>query len=209
MERRLLEIIFFVLAETFIFSTWFLFLFFVRRTGVSEVLYELNIYLSPVLLIFLSCYDLDLRKALMNTLRSKDVFILIAAFTVWGFIFAYYGENAIGMFYLPAIAQEINFRLVIFNFLRKYMSDFPAVILQALLFMVFYSNYVIFEPEGWPGIQLPIYLIDMLIMGIIYGALYYIRKSIYIDIILHNSLFDLILVLPAFLGFIPYTMLPT
>lgn len=209
MERRHLELILFIMTELFVFSTWFLFLYFVGNTYVSEILYELNIYLSPIVLILISIYDRDLRNALMKPARSKDVFLLITVLTVWGFVFAYYGDNPIGMFYLPAIAEEINFRLVIFNFLRKYIPEFPSLLIQAFLFMIFYSNYIIFEPSGWPGIQLPIYLLDMMVMGIIYGAIYYIRGNIYIDIAVHNTLFDLILVLPAFLGFIPYTMLPT
>lgn len=211
MRRLLYEILFFTAVEGFIFATYYLFLYFVvsAELGIAGSVYKIYEYGSPVLLAILIYYDPDLRKAAINTLKSKEVFIFIAALFVWGYVFALNGFSLMSLIYAPAIIDEINFRLVATTFMAKFMNRGTATIIQAFMFMSLYANYLFFEPAGYPGLYAPLYLIDMFMMGILYGALYYLRKNIYLDMILHNSLYVLSYIIPSYLAVIPYVMLPT
>ena len=64
--------------------------------------------------------------------------------------------------------EEINFRYVMINYLAPIARGGIAVILQALLYMVFYSTVLIASPGGYPGIFSEFFLIDMFSLGLIY-----------------------------------------
>lgn len=209
MQRLHYEILFFTSVEATIFALYYLFLYFNWDLAVSGLLYTLYEYGSPVLLALLVYYDKDLRKAALQTLQSKDVFFLIAAVFVWGYIFALRGFSLMSLIYAPAVIDEINFRLVATSFFSKFTNKSAATVIQAAMFMSLYANYIVFEPGGFPGLYAPLYLLDMFMMGILYGAIYYIRKNIYLDIVLHNSLYVASFIVPASLAWIPYIMLPS
>ncbi len=211
MRRLLYEILFFIGVEGFIFSTFYLFLYYVVTSNISLAgsVYMAYEYGSPALLVLLIYYDHDLREAALKMLRSKEVFLLIGAIFVWGYIFALYGFSLQSLFYAPAIIDEINFRLVATNFFSKFSNRGASTVIQATMFSALYANYLLFEPQGYPGLYAPLYLIDMFMMGILYGALYFLRKNIYLDVILHNSLYILSYIVPMSLAWIPYVMLPS
>lgn len=209
MQRRQYEILFFISVEAVIFSLYYLFLYFIHNLALAGLIYSVYEYGSPVLLALLIYYDRDLRKAALTTLKSKDVFLFIAAIFVWGYIFALKGFSLLSLFYAPAIIDEINFRLVVTNFFGKFTNRSYSTIIQAAMFMSLYANYIVFEPQGFPGLYAPLYLLDMFMMGILYGAIYYVRKNIYLDITLHNTLYVLSFIVPSSLAWIPYIMLPS
>lgn len=210
MQRRLYEILFFVSVEAVIFALYYLFLYFVPISlYVSNKLYITYEYGTPLLLGLFIWHDRDLRKAALLTLKSKDVFFLIAAIFIWGYVFALNGISPANIFYAPAIIDEINFRLVVTNFFKKFTKAGTATIIQAFMFMMLYANYIVFEQGGFPGIYTPLFLVDMFMMGILYGAIYFVRKNVYLDIVLHNTLYVLSYIVPASLAVIPYVMLPS
>lgn len=210
MQRRHFELLLFIAGEAALFVPWYAFLYVAGyNLQLSGIIYQVYTYISPLALIPVIYYDRDLRRAALNTLKSKDVFIFIGSLFVMGYLWGLRGYNISALIYPPAIIEEINFRLVVNNFFAKFTNRGQATVIQALLFMVFYFNYLIFEPHGWQGIFAPLFAIDMFMMGILYGAIYYLRKNIYLDLAVHNTLYDVAFLLPASLGWIPYVMLGT
>lgn len=209
MQSRLIEILAFAAVESSIFALYYLVLYFNWNLAIAGSLDMLYDYGVPVLLVIFIYLDRDLRVAGISALKSKQVFLFIGAVFVWGYIFALNNLSLLSLFYAPAIIDEINFRFVATNFFRKYTGIAPAIVIQAVMFMALYANYAVFEPASIPGLFLPLYLIDMFMMGILYGAIYYVTKNIYVDMILHNSLYILSYVVPVSLAWIPYVMLPS
>lgn len=209
MQNRLIDTLAFAAVEGSVFALYYLILYFnfdLSVAGNLDLLYEYGV---PVLLVVYIYLNHDLRDAGLATLKSKHVFLFIAAVSVWWYVFALNKLSLMSLFYAPAIIDEINFRLVVTNFFRKYTGITPAIIIQAVMFMALYANYAFFEPASIPGLFFPLYLVDMFMMGILYGAIYYVTRNIYLDTILHNSLYILSYVVPISLAWIPYVMLPS
>lgn len=203
------SLILFVGSEVFLFFLFYGFLAFVKNTELSATFYNLYIYLSPVLLAVMVIFIPSLRSGLSRVLGSKDLFILFFVVVVWIYIWGLHHISPTYLFYPIAFIDEINFRYVITDFTSSYTGKPKAIIVQAVLFMLLYSSYLIFESQGYPGFYALLYLVDMFSMGILYGAIYFVRKNIYMDVAIHLSLFAMIPIIPAYLGWIPYSMLPT
>ncbi len=200
---------YFLLVEAFVYGTFFCTLAFENNTGLAGMFYGFYVYLSPVLLVGLSFTDPRLRDRVTSLIVSRDAFILVAAFIVWGTVWLYLGLSPWGILFPYAFIDELNFRFVVQNKVSEYLGNGRAVVVQSIAFTALYSSYVIFESSGYPGLFLPLFFVDMFGMGVLYGALYYLRKNIYWDVAVHLSLYAMIPLLPAYLGFIPYSMLPT
>ncbi len=206
-ENRFL--LYFILVEAFLFGTFFGTLAFERSSGLAGLFYGFYVYITPVLLLGLCLTDPALRDKLRSLIVSSDLIILIVVIIGWGIAWLYLGLSPWGLFFPYAFIDELNFRFVFQNKISAYAGRGRAVILQAIAFTALYSSYVIFETAGYPGLFLPLFFLDMFGMGMLYGALYYLRGNIYSDIAIHISLYAMIPLLPAYLGFIPYSLLPT
>ena len=191
------------------FGTFFGTLAFEGNLGLSGLLYGFYVYITPVLLLGLCFTDPALRDKLRSLIVSSDLAILIIVFIGWGIAWLYLGMSPWGLFFPYAFIDELNFRFVFQNKVAAYAGDGRAVIVQSIAFTALYSGYVIFETAGYPGLFLPLFFLDMFGMGMLYGALYYLRRNIYMDMALHLSLYAMIPLLPAYLGFLPYSLLPT
>lgn len=206
------EIALFITVESVIFFLWYSFLYFNWDLALSGTLYTIYTYLSPVLLVFfiafLYRYDEELKEVILQQVRSRDVFIFIGVIFVWLYIFSLHGYGLSSLFYAPAIIDEICFRFVMIIFLGKFMNRALAITAQSAFYTLFYLNYLFFEPGGWIGLYAPLYVLDIFMMGILYGGIYFLRKNIYIDLALHNSLYDLVYFVPPVPWWIPYIMLP-
>lgn len=202
-------VLLFLLTEVSAFGLYYGFLAAIRNAVESEFLYLLYLILVPFLLLITIAADRDTRDEFIRSLWKIDWTFFVAGLFAWGYLLALHGFSPFLMFYEVAYIDELNFRFLIPRVLGQYISREMAVILQALLFMLLYANYLFFEPASYPGIYALLYLISMFAMGILYGAIAYLRKNIYLDLLIHQSLFDLIFFVPPVPGWIPYSFLPT
>lgn len=199
----------FILTEISTFGLYYGFLAAVRNTPESGVLYSLYLILVPLLIAATILQDAEIRDTLIGSLEKKDWIIFIAALFVWGYLLALKGFSPIDMFYELAFLDEFNFRFLVPTITSHYISREMSVVVQAFMFTALYANYLVFEPASYPGIYAPLYLISMFGMGILYGTIAYLRKNIYLDLVIHQSLFDIIYFSPPIPGWIPYSFLPT
>lgn len=206
MQTRKRTFILFLLTETIVFLLFYLVLAFLTQLPLSATMYYLYLSVVPIMLIITIASDHELVENAIKNIESRDWPLLVTALFIWGYIFAFNKFSPFDIFYGIAIIDEINFRFLMLNMLSRYVRREYAVIIQAALFMLLYMNYVIFEYKGYPGIYAPLYVIDIFSMGILYGAIAYLRKSIYIDLIIHLSLFDVIYFTPPVPYWIPYVL---
>ncbi len=202
--RKLSEIVIFVVCESILIS-----LFFFLSKGT--LVFYLYIGLSPLIFAFLCFYLKDVRSTVGQMLQSRDLVIFIAVFFIWLYLYAISGNGTLFVLetsYFPVFLEEFNFRFIIIVFLKRYIGEGRAVIIQSLLYSVAYSNYLVFSPTGYPGLYLELFIIDNIAMACIYGAIYYLRKNIYIDISIHMSLYLMDVFLPASMGWIAYVSTP-
>ena len=199
----------FLLTEFLIFFLFYSFLAFTSDLSLSGFIYVLYLIIAPVMLIATVLYDPYLREKALQFMSNRDWVILITGLFIWGYFFALKHLSPFYMFYEISFIDEINFRFVVFNYLCRYTRREYALIIQAALFMLLYMNYIFLEPQAYPGLYRELYIMDMFIMGILYGIVVYFRNSIYIDILIHLSLYDLVYFSPPVPGWIPYLMLPT
>jgi len=158
------------------------------------------------MLVITTASDPELIRNAITNIESKDWVLLVTALFIWGYIFALHKFSPLDIFYGIAIIDEVNFRFLMLNMLSRYVRREYAVIIQAALFMLLYANYLVFEHQGYPGLFAPLYVLDMFSMGVLYGVIAYLRNSIYIDLIIHISLFDIIYFTPPIPYWISYVM---
>jgi|GEM_PF-1588828 hypothetical protein len=202
-------LILFLLTEAVVYILFYFFLAFILVPYLSATIYYLYLFIVPLLLVATIASDHGLIRDAISNIENRDWPLLVTALFVWGYIFALNRLSPFDIFYGIAIIDEINFRFLVFRMLSRYFKSEYAVIIQAAMFMLLYLNFIVFEPAAYPGLYAPFYAIDMFSMGILYGVLAYLRRSIYLDLILHLSLFDMIYFSPPIPGWIPYVMLPT
>jgi hypothetical protein len=198
-----------LLTEAVVYILFYFFLAFILVPYLSATIYYLYLFIVPLLLVATIASDHGLIRDAISNIENRDWPLLVTALFVWGYIFALNRLSPFDIFYGIAIIDEINFRFLVFRMLSRYFKSEYAVIIQAAMFMLLYLNFIVFEPAAYPGLYAPFYAIDMFSMGILYGVLAYLRRSIYLDLILHLSLFDMIYFSPPIPGWIPYVMLPT
>ena len=196
----------FIAFEAVIFS-----LFFGTYLLGIPFLYYLYLTLTPLFMFILIYLRGNLRENLSKLMLSKDIIIFFVAISAWFYIYAVYraGTSYLEVvLYAPVLLEEINFRYVMINYLAPIARGGIAVILQALVYMFFYSAVLIASPGGYPGIFAEFFLIDMFSIGLIYGSIYFLRKNIYIDMVIHFTLWAMIPFTPAWLIWLPYSMAP-
>lgn len=193
-----------VLLEAAIFAMFYL-------IQVNVYFYYLYIGATPLLFFLASVYFTDIRGSIYRVLLNKDIVILISAIFIWLFLFAATHNGPLYVFetaYYPVFLEEFNFRFLIITFLRRKYSFGQSIVLQGLLYALFYSSFLLFYPTGFPGAFLELFIIDNFSMAIVYGVLYYFRKNFYIAATLHLSLYLISVFLPASLGWIPQITTP-
>lgn len=178
----------------------------------SVLPFYLYIGIFPVILVTLVYISDVARNEIKSLLLSKDMIIFFSVVAFWLYIYALEGLSityAFSTLYFPVLIEELNFRFIITNYLTEIMPLSKAVVIQAFLYALFYSGYLVMEPGSYPGLYLPLFLIDMIAVGLIYGGIYFFRKNVYIDMSIHASLWLMAAVVPSLLIWIPYTMAPT
>ncbi|OWP56222.1 MAG: hypothetical protein B2I17_06975 [Thermoplasmatales archaeon B_DKE] len=196
----------FIAFEIIIFA-----LFFGSYLIGQEFLYYLYLGLTPFFLLILIYLRGDLKKNLSRLILSRDLIILLVVITAWFYLYAVYRDSLSYLavvLYVPVLLEELNFRYVIITYLAPIFRGGMAVIIQAVLYVAFYSIVLITYPAGYPGILSEFFLMDMFSIGLIYGSIYFLRKNIYIDMAIHFSLWAMIPFTPAWLIWLPYSMAP-
>jgi len=208
MISKKLRFTFFILLELVLFALFYINLYLTD----SSLPFYLYVGLFPPILFFLVYISESSRKELKKLLLSKDMIVLFAVISVWIYIYALDKLSIPYIFstlYFPVLIEELNFRYLITSYLSEVMSLPRAIVVQAFLYTLLYASYIIVLPGSYPGIYAPLFIIDMLSVGLIYGAVYYIRRNLYIDISFHLSLWLMAAVIPFLLVWIPYTFAPT
>ena len=205
MEKQdLRETVLFVTLESVIFI-----LFYMSLSAFANIFFYLYIGVTPVIFVVLISKIRILRKNAVQSLASKDMIIFFSIMVIWLFLYPIlhqYAPYVVEISYYPVILEEINFRMIIARYLGKFVGLRKATVLQAILFAVFYLSVPIMEPGSYPGIYLPLFIFDTFGIGLVYGALYYVRKNIYLSASLHLTLYALSPIVPAGWGFLPYTL---
>lgn len=206
-SRRVRFSIFFTF-EGILFSLYYLNLWITDST----LPFYLYIGLFPLFLFLLVYWSEPAKQKLKTLLLSKDLIIFISVLIVWIYIYALDKLSIPYIFstlYFPVLIEELNFRFIITEYVSELTGLGRAVVIQAFMYTFLYAAYLILLPNSYPGLYGPFYLIDMLSIGLVYGAVYYIRKNLYIDIALHLSLWLMAAIVPFLLVWIPYTFAPT
>ena len=202
----------FTLLFAFLEFVFFALFYFSQDSYINHTLvFHIYIFTAPVIIIVLIWLIPELRKKVKSLLVSKDLIIFVAVLAIW--LYAYdvqhIGVSSVFSFlYYPVILEELNFRFIVIEFLKNYTSDGKAIICQALMYTLFYASFVIFYPNGYPGLYAPLFILDNFAMAIIYGAIYYLRKNIYLTTALHLSFYLLLVFLPLDLGWLGYVTTP-
>ena len=203
-----------ITGEALIFILFFSFLWQVNllHFAAGDLFYYLYVAFTICFTIYVSLTDKDLRSSLGQLVGSKDMIALMVIMVAWILVFAIAGQDTYQLFlFYPVYLDEINFRFVIQRKVASYLGPGRAVVVQAVLFTLFYSSYFIFEVHGYPYPYNFLAIIDTFSMGIIYGLLYYFRKNIYWDLALHFSAIGISYVaqfLPGYLIWLPYVLSP-
>lgn len=206
-SKRLRHALFF-LFEAILFSLFYLTLW-IKNSALPFYLY---IGLFPIFMFFLVYWSDNARSKLRTLLVSKDMIFFFIVLSAWIYIYALEKVSipfVFSILYFPVLIEELNFRFIIMEYVSEYVGPSRAVIIQAISYMLLYAGYLVFLPGSYPGIYAPLYIIDMLSMGLVYGAVYYVRKNLYIDMSVHLSLWLMAEVIPYLLVWIPYTLAPT
>lgn len=205
MEKQdLRETVLFVILESVIFI-----LFYLSLSAFADIFFYIYIGIAPLIFAILISKIRILRENALKSLVSKDLIIFFSVMVVWLFLYPIlhqYAPYVVEISYYPVILEEINFRMIIARYIGKFTGLRKATVIQAVLFAVFYLSVPIMEPYAYPGIYLPLFIFDTFGIGLVYGALYYVRKNIYLSASLHLTLYALSPIVPAGWGFIPYTL---
>lgn len=208
MKSKVIRYALFLIFEAILFSMFYLTLW-LKNSSIPFYLY---IGLFPLFLFLLVYWSENARSKLKTLLVSKDIIIFFIVLSAWIYIYALEKVSIPFVFttlYFPVLIEELNFRFIIMEYLSEFVARSRAVIIQAIFYTLLYAGYLIFLPGSYPGIYAPMYVIDMLSMGLVYGAIYYIRKNLYIDMSIHLSLWLMAEVIPFLLVWIPYALAPT
>jgi|YelNatPaOPRAMG01_1025707.scaffolds.fasta_scaffold09622_5 membrane protease YdiL (CAAX protease family) len=203
-KQELHETLLFVMMQIIIFA-----LFYLSLSAYADIFFYLYIGIAPVIFIILISKIRVLRENAVKSLASKDMIIFFSVMAIWLFVYPIlhqYAPYVVEISYYPVILEEINFRFIIARYIGKFTGLRKATIFQAVLFALFYLSVPIMEPYSYPGIYLPLFIFDTFGIGLVYGALYYVRKNIYLSASLHLALYALSPIVPAGWGFIPYTL---
>lgn len=178
---------------------------------VNVYLYYLYLAAAPVL-FFLACwYVEDIRSEIYRVLLHKDSVIFFSFLAIWLFLYAASHNGPLYVFqtaYYPVFLEEFNFRFILMVLLRRRFAAGQAVVLQAFLYAIFYSSFLLFYPSGFPGVFAELFFFDNFAMAIMYGLIYYFRKNFYLPATIHMSLYLVTVFLPASLGWLPQVTTP-
>ncbi len=178
---------------------------------VNVYFYYLYLAATPLLFLLASWYVEDIRKALYRALLHKDAIFLFSSLAIWLFLYAATKNGPLYVFetaYYPVFLEEFNFRFILMVLLKRRFADGQAVALQALLYAIFYSSFLLFYPTGFPGVFAELFFFDNFAMAAMYGLIYYFRKNFYIAATVHLALYLMTVFLPASLGWLPQVTTP-
>lgn len=206
--RRNLRPLPFILLEAVVFVIYYVFTIF-----VSYNTYLLYIIGLPAVLITIILLDRGLTDGLSEAFVSADFIVLVATISFWFFIYSLFSFGRFQVLtavYAPVILEEVNFRYILMEYVGRHMGKGRALIIQAFLFAIWYLYYELFYQGTYPNAFISfLFVFSMFSIGIVYGLIYYFRKSPYIGMSLHLSLLMMILpIVPWYINLISYLMGP-
>jgi len=199
---------------------WYVTVFFISEVIIislfefaynSVEFFYLYISVTPLIIGVLIYLDRDLMIRLRFNFSPKDIVIIVSVVSGWLYIYAVYGYSLKYVFdtlYYPVMLEEFNFRFLVTNVLGKLIGLPRATVVQAFLYSLLYLSVLYYAPLGYPGIYFYLFPLDNFMMGLFYGALYMLRKSISTPMSLHLSLYLMDVFIPPALAFLPYTLSP-
>lgn len=204
-----LKPVYFVILEALIFTLYYIFTIFVNND--TYLLYLIGI---PGIMGAIILLDRTLTESLSRAFVATDFIVLVATLSFWFFLYAYYGfgrDQVLVTLYAPVIIEEVNFRFIMMEYIGRHIGREKALVIQALLFGLWYGYYELFYQGTYPNIFLSfVFIVSMVSIGAVYGVIYYFRKNVYITMSLHLSLLLLALpVVPWYVNLVSYLMGPT
>lgn len=178
---------------------------------VNVYFYYLYLTVTPLLFILATVYVEDVRKEVYRVFLHKDAIFFLSSIAIWLFLYAASRNGPMYVFetaYYPVLIEEINFRFILLVLLRRKFAAGQSVIIQAVLYTIFYSSFLLFYPSGFPGVFMELFLFDNFSMAIIYGFISHYRKNFYISSTIHMALYLVSVFLPASLGWFPQITTP-
>lgn len=199
----------FVILEALIFVLYYIFTILVNYD--TYLIYLVGI---PAVMVVIILMDQTLVRNLSRSFVATDFLVLVTTLSFWFFLYAYYGfgrDQVLVTLYAPVIIEEVNFRFIMMEYIGKHIGMEKALVIQALLFGLWYGYYELFYQGTYPNIFLSfVFIVSMISIGAVYGVIYYFRKNIYITMSLHLSFLLLALpIVPWYINLLSYLMGPT
>ncbi len=176
---------FFVASYVFVITNIF------AMYGASIVIGVLTIPVTAILY----------RKEVASDFSASLIYFIVLVASLVAMIFLVsiidpnWGRFIPGMFITPVLIEEFNFRYLLQRFFLNRLSPYSAVFIQAIIYSVYYSRYLVSGP-GFPFPYNIMLITSMLGMGLLYGLLSKISKNFFLPATIHIALLSLLPWLP-------------
>lgn len=156
-------------------------------------------------------YRTELSRDLKNWVFPFSV--LFSSFIVLLFYFYVTDPSWAGaipvLLVVPALLEEFNFRYVVQRLILRRVAPYGAVILQSLVFTLYYSRYTLVDHgAGFPFPYNLLFLSSVFGMGLVYGMLSKVTKNFILPTAVHFALWTLFPILAHFPG-LASTLVPS
>lgn len=134
----------------------------------------------------------------------------IGLIIVWEFIDPSWAVVIPYIFIVPVLIEEFNFRYLLQRLLLRKINPYSAVLMQALVYVVYYSKYVV--ADNGAGFPFP-YNLSMILsvfgMGIAYGILSKLTKNFLLPTSVHLLVWVLFPVMAQLSPGVASSLVPT
>lgn len=134
----------------------------------------------------------------------------IGLIIVWEFIDPSWAVVIPYIFIVPVLIEEFNFRYLLQRLLLRKINPYSAVLMQALVYVVYYSKYVV--ADNGAGFPFP-YNLSMILsvfgMGIAYGILSKLTKNFLLPTSVHLLVWALFPVMAQLSPGVASSLVPT
>jgi len=128
--------------------------------------------------------------------------LFIAFFSIFSFFLVVDRNWAINLpvlFFVPVLVEEFNFRYVLQRILLRSINRYGALLIQAVLYVLYYSRYVVADNgAGYPFPYNLLMLFSVTGMALIYGLLAAKTKNFIASTTLHFVIWGLFPLLAAY-----------
>jgi membrane protease YdiL (CAAX protease family) len=160
------------------------------------------------LLLFRKYVIIDFRSSVLQLAVLASAFLLLIFFfsitdLSWARVIPY-------ILISPVLIEEFNFRYLLQHILMRKQKWYSSVIIQALVYSVFYSKYVVANHgAGFPFPYNILMLTSVFGMGVVYGLLSKVSRNFILPTTVHLVIWSLFPVIAIYAPGIASTLIPT